>query len=54
MTYGAKIQRSQERAAALLGKPAALFVPSGTMANQIALLTHGDRADDVFVGEGWL
>ena len=42
----------QERAAELLGKPAALFVPSGTMANQIALLTHCNRADEVFVGEG--
>lgn len=42
----------QERAAALLGQSAALFVPSGTMANQIALLTHCDRADEVFVGEG--
>jgi threonine aldolase len=46
------VARLQERAAALLGKPAALFVPSGTMANQIALLTHCDRADEVFVGEG--
>ena len=27
----------EERAAELLGKEAALFVPSGTMANQIAL-----------------
>ena len=44
--------RLQERAAALLGKAAALFVPSGTMANQIALLTHCQRADEVFVGEG--
>ena len=42
----------EERAASLLGKPAALFVPSGTMANQIALLSHCDRADEVFVGEG--
>jgi threonine aldolase len=46
------VTRLQERSAALLGKPAALFVPSGTMANQIALLTHCDRADEVFVGEG--
>ena len=46
------VARLQERAADLLGKPAALFVPSGTMANQIALLSHCDRADEVFVGEG--
>jgi threonine aldolase len=40
----------QERVAALLGKEAALFVPSGTMANQIGLklLTH--PGDDVVVG----
>ncbi len=31
------INRLQERAAGLLGKPAALYVPSGTMANQICL-----------------
>ncbi|HJN45067.1 MAG TPA: low-specificity L-threonine aldolase [Vicinamibacterales bacterium] len=46
------VARLQERAADLLGKSAALFVPSGTMANQIALLSHCDRADEVFVGEG--
>ena len=46
------VARLQERAAELLGKPAALFVPTGTMANQIALLSHCDRADEVFVGEG--
>ena len=46
------VTRLQERSADLLGKPSALFVPSGTMANQIALLTHCDRADEVFVGEG--
>lgn len=46
------VARLEERAADLLGTPAALFVPSGTMANQIALLSHCDRADEVFVGEG--
>jgi threonine aldolase len=46
------VAQLQERAADLLGKPAALFVPSGTMANQIALLTHCNRADEVFIGEG--
>jgi threonine aldolase len=41
----------QERVAALLGKEAALFVPSGTMANQIGLklLTH--PGDDVILGD---
>lgn len=44
--------RLQERAAELLGKSAALFVPTGTMANQLALLCHCDRGQDVLVGEG--
>ena len=45
------VHRLQERVADLLGKEAALFVPSGTMANQIGLklLTH--PGDDVIVGE---
>ena len=38
--------------ASLVGQPAALFVPSGTMGNQIALLCHCNRGDDVLVGEG--
>ncbi len=39
------VNRLQQRVAALLGKDAALFVPTGTMANQIALRAqtrHGD------------
>jgi threonine aldolase len=46
------VNRLQERAAELLGKQAALFVPSGTMANQIALLCHCERGDEVLAGEG--
>lgn len=46
------VRRLQERTAALLGKQAALFVPSGTMANQIALLCHCARGDEVVTGEG--
>jgi threonine aldolase len=42
----------EARAAELLGKPAALFVPSGTMANQIALLLHCRPGDEVIVGRG--
>src|SRR3984957_3273231 len=41
----------QERIAALLGKPAALFVPSGTMANQIAVKILTRPGDDVIVAE---
>lgn len=45
-------QRLEARTAELLGKEAALFVPSGTMANQISLLLHCKKADAVLVGEG--
>jgi threonine aldolase len=45
-------QALEAETAALLGKEAALFVPSGTMANQLALLLHCRRGDEVVVGEG--
>ena len=41
----------QERIAALTGKAAALFVPSGTMANQVALKVLTRPGDDVIVAE---
>ena len=41
----------QERVAALLGKEAALFVPTGTMANQLPLKLYCRPGDDVVVGE---
>jgi threonine aldolase len=40
----------QQRIAALLGKEAALFVPSGTMANQIGLKLLTRPGDEVVVG----
>jgi threonine aldolase len=40
----------QERVAALLGHEAAVFVPTATMANQIALKLHG-RSGDVLLAE---
>jgi len=40
----------QERVAALLGQEAAIFVPTATMANQIALKLHG-RPGNVLVAE---
>lgn len=40
----------QERVAALLGQEAAVFVPTATMANQIALKLHG-RPGEVLVAE---
>jgi len=42
----------QERVAALLGKPSALWLPTGTMANQVALQVLTSRGDDVVVGRG--
>jgi threonine aldolase len=44
--------RLETRVAELLGKEAALFMPSGTMSNQIALLLSCRRGDAVIVGEG--
>jgi len=41
----------QERVAALLGQEAAIFVPTATMANQIALKLHGRRGDVVVAEE---
>src|ERR1700680_400931 len=45
------VNRLQERIAALLGKEAAIFVPSGTMANQIGLKLLTRPGDDVVVGD---
>jgi threonine aldolase len=41
----------QERVAALLGKEAALWLPSGTQANQVALLALTRPGDEVIVSE---
>jgi threonine aldolase len=46
------VNRLQEQVAAMFGKPRALFVPSGTMANQLALLSHCGRGDHVIVPYG--
>lgn len=45
------VNRLQELAAGLTGKEAALFVPSGTMSNLIALLAHCQRGDEYIVGQ---
>jgi threonine aldolase len=45
------VNRLQRLIAELLGKEAALFVPSGTMANQIGLKILTRPGDDVVVGE---
>ena len=44
------VNRLEELAAGMLGKEAALFVPSGTMGNLIALLVHCQRGHEVIVG----
>ncbi len=46
------VNRLQEAAARLLGKEAALFVPSGTMANQASLRALAGPGDVVLAGEG--
>ena len=43
------VNRLQETAAALVGKAAALFVPSGTMANQLALRAQTQPGQEVIV-----
>ena len=46
------INRLQEMAAKLAGKESALFMPSGTMSNQVAIKTHTHHGQSVIVGEG--
>ena len=41
----------QDRIAALLGKQAALFMPSGTQSNLCALMAHCGRGDEYLVGQ---
>lgn len=41
---GGAVSALEERICELLGKPAAVFMPSGTMAQQIAIRVHADRA----------
>jgi threonine aldolase len=44
------VNNLQDLAASLVGKEAGLFVPSGTMSNLTAVLTHCDRGDEVILG----
>lgn len=45
------ILRLQERIAGMMGKPAALFVPSGSMANQVAIRSATEPGDEVIADE---
>ena len=46
------VRRLEERVAELIGTEAALFVPTGTMANQIALRVQTRPGDEVIIGIG--
>src|SRR5512147_2879488 len=39
----------QEKVAAILGKEAAIFVPSGTMANQLSIKSHTQPGDEIII-----
>lgn len=41
----------EEYAARLVGKEAALLIPSGTFGNQLSLFTHCQRGDEVILGD---
>ena len=43
------VKELERRTAELLGKEAALFVPSGTMANQLAIRGHTEPGDEILV-----
>lgn len=43
--------RLEKMAASVLNKEAALFVPTGTMGNQLAIFTHVSRGDEVIIPE---
>jgi len=44
------VNQLQDMAAEMMGKEAALFVPSGTMGNLAAILAHCNRGDEVVLG----
>ena len=45
------VRQLEELAARTLGKEAAMFVPSGTMGNQVSIMTHTRRGDEVICSE---
>src|SRR6516164_9110733 len=46
------VNRLEQRVAELFGKEAALFVPSGTMSNQIAVKVHTQPGDELLCDIG--
>ncbi len=47
------VNRLEAMMADMAGKEAALFVPSGTMSNLVALLAHCQRGEEYIVGQGY-
>ena len=45
------VHELEKRSCEITGKEAALFVPSGTMANLTAILAHCERGDEVILGD---
>jgi len=43
------VNELEKRAAKVVGKEAAMFVPTGTMGNQAAVRTHTDRGEEVLI-----
>lgn len=46
------VKKLEEQVAELLGTEAALFTPTGVMANQIAMRAHTRPGDEVIIGQG--
>ena len=46
------VRRLEERTAALLGKEDAVYVPTGSMANQVAIRVHAEAGDRVLMDAG--
>ena len=44
------VRKLEQRAAALMGKEAGLFVSSGTLGNLLALMSQTERGDEIIAG----
>ena len=47
------VRRLEDKVASLFEKPSALFLPSGTQSNLIAILTHCQRGEEIITGRGY-
>ena len=45
------VNRLEQKMAGMLGKEAAIFVPSGTQSNLLALMSHCGRGDEFIAGQ---